>query len=64
MLYMSFNQSATAEEPLTISKVAQQVQDGQIARIIVDSNDTIRVVKPNGTEEDAIESRIESIQPL
>ncbi|MDO8752310.1 MAG: AAA family ATPase, partial [Anaerolineales bacterium] len=60
MLYMSFNQSATAEEPLTISKVAQQVQDGLIARIIVESNDTIRVVKPNGTEDDAVESRIES----
>ena len=60
MLYMGFNQNANAAEPLTISTVAQQVQNGEIARIIISGDDTIRVVGVNGTEEDAVESRIES----
>ncbi len=60
MLYMGFNQNANAAEPLTISAVAQQVQNGEIARIIISGDDTIRVVRVNGTEEDAVESRIES----
>ena len=60
MLYMGLNQDGQSNEPLTISKVAQQVQDGDVGRIVVGSNDTIRVIKPNGTEDDAVESRIES----
>jgi cell division protease FtsH len=57
MLYMSFNNNSSAVEPLTISKVAQQVQNGSVARIVVESNNTIRVVSPAGTE---AESRIEA----
>jgi cell division protease FtsH len=57
---MGFRDNTSTKEPLTISKVAQQVQNGEIARIIVQSNDTIRVVKVNGSEEDAIESRKEA----
>ena len=60
MLYMGLNQDGQSDEPLTISNVAQQVQDGDVGRIVVGSNDTIRVIKPNGTEDDAVESRIES----
>ena len=60
MLYMGFNQNANAAEPLTLSAVAQQVQNGEIARIIISGDDTIRVVGVNGTEEEAVESRIES----
>jgi len=60
MLYMGINQNSKSKEPLTISQVAQQVQSGQVGRIIIDGNDTIRVVKANGTEDSAVESRIES----
>jgi cell division protease FtsH len=60
MLYMGFRDTSRTTEPLTISKVAQQVQSGEVARIIVQSNDVIRVVRINGTEDNAVESRKES----
>ena len=56
MLYMGFRDNNAATEPLTISKVAQQVQGGDIARIIVQNNDSIRVVTLDGAE---LESRKE-----
>ncbi|MCQ3937403.1 MAG: cell division protein FtsH [Chloroflexi bacterium] len=60
MLYMGFRDNTAAGEPLTISEVARMVQNGEIARIIVQSDDTIRVVKVNGSEETALESRKEA----
>jgi cell division protease FtsH len=60
MLYMGFRDNTSKIEPLTISQVAQQVQNGQVVRIIVQSNDVIRVVNVNGTEDTAAESRKES----
>ncbi len=59
MIYMGFRDTPKTTEPLTISKVAQQVQSGKVARIIVQNNDVIRVVYVNGTEENAAESRKE-----
>lgn len=64
MLYMGFNTNPARSEPLTISEVAQQVQRGEVARIIVQSNDVIRVVKVNGTEDTAAESRKEANSTL
>ncbi|NOH03956.1 MAG: ATP-dependent zinc metalloprotease FtsH [Chloroflexi bacterium] len=60
MLYMGFRDNTSAGEPLTISEVARMVQNGEIARIIVQSDDAIRVVKVNGSEETALESRKEA----
>ena len=60
MLYMGFRDNTSATEPLTISEVARMVQSGNVARIIVGSDDTIRVVKVNGSEETALESRKEA----
>ena len=60
MLYMGFRDNTSATEPLTISEVARMVQSGNVARIIVQSDDTIRVVKVNGSEETALESRKEA----
>jgi cell division protease FtsH len=54
---MGFRDNNAATEPLTISKVAQQVQGGDIARIIVQNNDSIRVVTSDGAE---LESRKEA----
>ncbi|MDD2921336.1 MAG: ATP-dependent zinc metalloprotease FtsH [Anaerolineales bacterium] len=60
MLYMGLRQNTEVKQPLTINEVAQKVQEGQVARIIVESDDTITVVYPNGTEEEGVASRKES----
>jgi hypothetical protein len=59
MLYMGFRENTTAAKPLTINQVALAVQNGEVARIIVGSDDTIRVVYKSGAEE-GVESRKES----
>ncbi len=64
MLYMGFRQNPTVAEPLTINQVAQKVQNGEVARIIIESDDTITVVYPDGTEEEGVESRKESSATL
>lgn len=61
MLYVGLRTDPNAIEPLTISRVAQQVQNGQISRIIVESDDDIRVITNNGTE---AESRKETATTL
>ncbi len=60
MLFMFFQESTATKEPLTISEVARMIQSGQVARVIIESDDTIRVVKVNGSEETADESRKEA----
>ncbi|MBK8418494.1 MAG: ATP-dependent zinc metalloprotease FtsH [Anaerolineales bacterium] len=60
MLYMGFRQNPSAVAPLTINEVAKAVQDGKVARIIIESDDTITVVYTDGTEEEGVESRKES----
>ncbi|HQV63054.1 MAG TPA: ATP-dependent zinc metalloprotease FtsH [Anaerolineales bacterium] len=64
MLYMGFRQNPSAAEPLTINQVAQKVQNGEVARIIIESDDTITVVYTDGTEEEGVESRKESSATL
>ncbi|MBI3161878.1 MAG: ATP-dependent zinc metalloprotease FtsH, partial [Chloroflexi bacterium] len=59
MLYMGLRENTTTEDSLTINEVALAVQKGEIARIIIESDDAIRVVKKNGAEE-GVESRKES----
>jgi cell division protease FtsH len=58
MLVMAFRDSATSKEPLTINEVAQKVQAGQVARIVIESDDTITVVMKNG-EKEGVASRKE-----
>jgi cell division protease FtsH len=60
MIFVGLRDNSSATEPLTISEVARMIQNGQVARIIIDSDNTIRVVKLNGSEETALESRKES----
>ncbi|HEY5902437.1 MAG TPA: ATP-dependent metallopeptidase FtsH/Yme1/Tma family protein, partial [Anaerolineales bacterium] len=50
MLYMGFRQDSTTEKPLTINEVAQLVKDGKVKRIVIESDDAIRVVTSTGTE--------------
>jgi len=61
MLYVGLRNDSNTAEPLTISRVAQQVQNGQISRIIVEGDDVIRVITTNGTE---AESRKETATTL
>lgn len=58
MLYVGINQNSTTEKPLTINQVAQAVQDGKVARIVIETDDRFRVVYQNGAE-DGVESRKE-----
>jgi cell division protease FtsH len=58
MLYMGFRDSSTGEKPLTINEVSRAVQNGEVARIVIETDDRIRVVFKDGAEE-GIESRKE-----
>lgn len=60
MIFIGLRDNSNATEPLTISEVARMIQSGQVARIVIESDDTIRVIKVNGTQETALESRKES----
>ena len=63
MLYMGFRQQSTTTESLTINQVAQAVQDGKVARIVIEENDTIRVIYKNG-DETGVEAYKESNETL
>ena len=60
MLYMAFRDNTSTVEPLTINEVAKAVEDGKVAKIIIESDDTITVVYTNGTEEQGVASRKEA----
>ena len=53
MVYMNVKQDTSSNEPLSISEVARDVQDGKVNRILVEKDDTVVVIY--GTGEDAIE---------
>jgi len=50
MFYMGFRQDTNGEDVLTINEVAQEIQLGNVTRIVVDSDDKIQVVYADGTE--------------
>ncbi|MGC8857084.1 MAG: ATP-dependent zinc metalloprotease FtsH, partial [Anaerolineae bacterium] len=58
MLYMGFRDQSTTQQPLTINQVAKAVQNGEVARIVIESDDRIRVIYKTG-EETGIESHKE-----
>ncbi len=53
LLYYGLRPDAASQEPLTINEVARDVQENKITRIVVESDDRIRVVYGSG--KDAIE---------
>jgi cell division protease FtsH len=59
MLFYGVRENSSTEKKLTINEVALAVQQGKVSRIVIESDDTIRVVYPNG-EEEGVESRKES----
>ena len=53
MLYVGFRQDNSTQQPLTINQVAKAVQDGTVARIIIENDDTIHIVYKSGKEADS-----------
>ena len=53
MLYVGFRQDNTTQQPLTINEVAKAVQSGTVARIIIQSDDSIHIVYKDGKEADS-----------
>ena len=50
MLYVGFRQDSTAQQPLTINEVAAAIQSGSVARVIIQDDDTIKIVYKSGQE--------------
>jgi cell division protease FtsH len=51
MLYVGFRQDAGAQQTLTINEVADAIQSGTVARIVIQDGDTIHIVyKSSGKE--------------
>jgi cell division protease FtsH len=59
MLFMGYRENLTTKKVLTINQVAESVQKGEVARIVIESDNRIRVVYNNGVEE-GVESRKEA----
>ena len=53
MLYVGFRQDSNAPQPLTINQVAQSIQNGDVARVIIQSDTQIHIVYKSGKEADS-----------
>ena len=53
MLYVGFRQDSNAPQPLTINQVAQSIQNGEVARVIIQSDTQIHIVYKSGKEADS-----------
>ena len=53
MVVMAFQRESGAEESLTINEVAADIQEGSVARVIIESDDRLRVVYDNGEEKES-----------
>lgn len=60
MIFVGLRDNSNAAEPLTISEVARMIQNGEVTRLVVSNDNTIRVIKVNGSEETALETRKEA----
>ncbi len=52
MIYIGLRQETPGQEVLTINQVAQDVKDGEVARIVIEEENHIRVVYSSGTEQE------------
>jgi cell division protease FtsH len=48
MVYFNFRQEPEAEKPLTINELAAAIQDGNVTRIVVESDSRVRVISGSG----------------
>jgi len=51
MVFMGLRQDTSTQEPLTINEVAMAVQKGTAARIVIESDDRIRIIDAKGVEQ-------------
>ena len=49
MVYFNVRQQPNAQGPLTISQVAQQIQDGKITRIVVNDDNSLQVISSSAS---------------
>jgi cell division protease FtsH len=53
MLYVGFRQDTTGQQSLTINEVADAIEKGTVARVVIQSDDTIHIVYKSGKEADS-----------
>ena len=53
MVVMAFQRESSAGESLTINEVAADIKEGNVARVIIENDDTLRVVYDNGQEKES-----------
>ena len=63
MIVMAFQRDSGSSDKLTINEVARDIQAGKVARVVIDSDDSLRVIYTNGNE-DGIQSYKEANSTL
>lgn len=53
MVVMAFQRESGAQESLTINEVAGDIKEGSVARVVIESDDRLRVVYDNGDEKES-----------
>ena len=63
MIVMAFQRDSGSSDKLTINEVARDIQAGKVVRVVIDSDDSLRVIYTNGSE-DGIQSYKEANSTL
>ena len=63
MIVMAFQRDSGASDRLTINEVARDIQAGKVARVVIQNDDSLRVIYTNGNE-DGVESYKEANSTL
>ncbi|RIK30793.1 MAG: cell division protein FtsH [Anaerolineae bacterium] len=51
MVFMMIQRDTTSDQSLTINQLAKDIQLGKVSRVVIDADDSLRVVYTSGTEE-------------
>ena len=63
MIVMAFQRDSGASQRLTINEVARDIQAGKVARVVIEDDDSLRVIYTSG-DEDGVESYKEANSTL
>ena len=63
MIVMAFQRDSGASERLTINEVARDIEAGRIARVVIENDDSLRIIYTDG-DEDGVESYKEADSTL
>ena len=50
MIYTAVRNQSSTTPPLTINELAQEIQSGKVARVVIQNDDSLRVIYKTGTE--------------